>query len=68
MKVSELIEKLSKERPEEEVVIIMDDNRSGYYNIEFRPLLHAGPATFIDKDGFQRVRSVVMIPVVKKDN
>ena len=43
MKVSELLEKLSKERPEEEVVIIIDDNRSAYYNIEFRPLLHAGP-------------------------
>ena len=66
MRVDELIEVLSKERPDEEVMIIMNDNRSVYYNIEQRPLLHAGPIPVIDKDGYQRHRSVVMIPVVKK--
>ena len=66
MKVGELIEELQKERPEEEVVFVFDDDRFTYYRPEFKPFLHAGPEGFVDKDGFLRVRSVVMIAMKKK--
>ena len=66
MKVGELIEELQKERPEEEVVFVFDDNRFEYYRPEFKPFLHAGPEGFVDEDGFSRVRSVVMIAIKKR--
>ena len=66
MKVGELIERLQKERPEEEVVFVFDENRFEYYRPEFKPFLHAGPEGFIDEDGFSRVRSVVMIAIKKR--
>ena len=63
MTVGELIERLKKERFDEEVVFVFDEDRFEYYRPEFRPFLHAGPEGFLDEDGFLRVRSIVMIPM-----
>ena len=38
MKVAELIERLQKERPEEEVVFVFDDNRFEYYRPEWQTI------------------------------
>jgi len=66
MTVGELIERLKKERSDEEVVFVFDDNRFEYYRPEFRSFLHAGPEDFVDEDGFRRTRSVVMIAIKKR--
>jgi hypothetical protein len=66
MTVGELIEKLKKERDDEEVVFVFDENRFEYYRPEFKSFLHAGPEAFVDEDGFSRVRSVVMIAIKKR--
>ena len=65
MKIKYLIEKLQRENPEEELVFILDDNRSQYYVVEFKPFLHAGPKKFIDKQGKEYTTSVVMIKAKK---
>tara|TARA_R100000353_G_scaffold173581_2_gene140091 strand:+ start:1080 stop:1286 length:207 start_codon:yes stop_codon:yes gene_type:complete len=61
MKVKVLIERLKKENPEEEVVFILDENRSEYHLLEWKPFLHAGPKEFIGKHGNKYFTSVVMI-------
>jgi len=65
MKVKHLIEKLQRENEEEEVVFIFNDERSEYHVIEHSPFLHAGPSTFIDKQGEAFKSSVVIIPIKK---
>jgi hypothetical protein len=64
MRVDEVIRLLQRETPDEEVVIILNDDRTKYYRLEYRPFLHAGPAPFIDEAGNPQSKSVVMIPVV----
>jgi hypothetical protein len=61
MKVKHMIEKLLRENQEEEVVFILDDDRSCYYIIEPKPFLHAGPRAFIDKKKQPFKSSVVMV-------
>jgi hypothetical protein len=65
MKVKYLIEKLQRENPDEEVVFIIDSNRSEYHVLEWKPFLHAGPKEFIDKQGEKYFTSVVMIKTKK---
>lgn len=65
MKVKYLIEKLQRENPDEEVVFIIDGNRSEYYALEWKPFLHAGPKEFIDKQGEKYFTSVVVIKAKK---
>ena len=67
MTVGELIERLKKERADEEIVFVFDENRFEYFRPQFRPFFHAGPEGFIDEDGFLRVRSVVMVPIKSKN-
>jgi hypothetical protein len=65
MKVKYLIEKLQRENPDEEVVFIIDGNRSEYHVLEWMPFLHSGPKEFIDKQGEKYFTSVVMIKTKK---
>ena len=66
MKVKVLIERLKRENPEEEVVFIVDGNRSEYYFIDWAPFLHSGPKNFIGKHGDKYFTSVVMIKAEKE--
>ncbi len=68
MRVDEVIRQLQREKPDEEVVIVFNDDRTKYYRIEYRPFLHAGPAPFKDEAGNKQVKSVVMIPVTRPKN
>tara|TARA_Y100001938_G_C8089238_1_gene434023 strand:- start:363 stop:578 length:216 start_codon:yes stop_codon:yes gene_type:complete len=68
MKVKELIRRLRKENPEEEVVFIVDDDRSSYYLLEFAPFLHAGPRKFKNKHGTTHMSSVVVIRALPPSN
>lgn len=61
MKVKHLIQKLNRENPDEEVVFILNGNRSAYYIIEGIPFLHAGPREFCNKRGEKYTQSVVLI-------
>jgi hypothetical protein len=61
MKVKHMIEKLLRENQEEEVVFILDDDRSHYYIIESKPFLHAGPHPFLDKKKQPIISSVVVV-------
>jgi hypothetical protein len=65
MKVKHLIQKLKRENPEEEVVFILDGNRSEYFVLVPLPFLHAGPKKFTDKQGNDYTTSVVMIKATK---
>tara|TARA_R110000824_G_scaffold267771_1_gene456567 strand:- start:309 stop:524 length:216 start_codon:yes stop_codon:yes gene_type:complete len=68
MRVAEVIKKLSKERPDEEVIIVMGEDRSNYYVLEDNHFLHAGPANFHDENGNHYFKSVVLLRVKKKTN
>jgi hypothetical protein len=64
MKVDKMIELLQKEHPDEEVYVAFEDDRHNYMKIIERPIfLHAGPKTFIDDDGIEQTRSVVIMTV-----
>lgn len=63
MIVSNVMQRLGRERDDEEVVIVFDDNRSKYYVIDEEPFLHAGPAHFNLKHGGTHYKSVVVIRV-----
>ena len=65
MKVKELIKYLEKENQEEEVVFILNDNRTEYHVIEYRPFLHAGPSRFTDREGKTFTSSVVIARIKK---
>jgi len=65
MKVQALIDRLKRENPEEEVVFIIDGNRSEYYVIDWAPFLHSGPKKFNAKHGGEYTASVVMIKTKK---
>ena len=67
MKGEHIESRLSKERPDEEVVIIIGDDTSKYYEIDLRPFLHAGPSNFKDSSGNEFKKSVVIIRVNAKD-
>ena len=60
MRVDEFIMRLKRERPDEEVVIVGGDS-SEYKIVDDQPFLHAGPALFVDKDGKQFSKSVVIV-------
>ena len=66
MKVSEVIKHLSREHPDEEVLIIMEDATDQQYVIEAKPFLHGGPQNFHDNNGNHYQSSVVMIRIHKK--
>ena len=61
MKVKELITRLQKEHPEEEVVFLGDEDKQ--YIIKEGQFLHAGPQNFVDKSGKKYVTSIVLIPI-----
>jgi hypothetical protein len=64
MKVDKMIELLQRENPDEEVYVSFEDDRHGYMKIIERPIfLHAGPKTFIDDDGVEQTRSVVIMTI-----
>ena len=63
MKVGNVIHRLSREREDEEVVLVFDNDRSKYYIIEELPFLHAGPQEFNLKHGGTHVKSVVAIRI-----
>jgi len=66
MRVDELIAQLQKERPDEEVVCILGEDTTNYHMIDERPLLHAGPSRFVDKNNKFYRKSVVIIRLKKK--
>ena len=61
MKVNELITRLQKEHPEEEVVFLGVEDKQ--YIIKKGHFLHAGPQNFVDKSGKKYVTSIVLIPI-----
>jgi hypothetical protein len=63
MKVHNVIQRLQREREDEEVVLIFDDNRAKYYIIEELPFLHGGPRKFKLKHGGTDTKSVVQIRI-----
>ena len=63
MKVSEVIKKLQQENPDEEVVMVINRDTSTYYTLLADHFLHAGPSRFVDKDGNEFSKSVVIIRV-----
>jgi len=63
MKVGNVIHRLAREREDEEVVLVFDNDRSKYYIIEELPFLHAGPQEFNLKHGGTHVKSVVAIRI-----
>ena len=64
MQVKELIQRLSKENPDEEVIFKVDSTDS--YLIKDGHFLHAGPQSFKDTTGSHQIRSVVIINLKKK--
>jgi hypothetical protein len=68
MRVDEVIRRLKQERPDEEVIVVMGDDKSAYHVLEDKHFLHAGPANFHDKDGNHYFKSVVLLRVKKKTN
>ena len=67
MKVELVESRLSREHPDEEVVVIIGDDTSKYYEIDLRPFLHAGPVKFKDNSNKNFQKSVVIIRVNAKD-
>jgi hypothetical protein len=68
MKVKVLIERLKKENPEEEVFIVINDERTKYYKIQNTPAFyHAGPHTFLNVALEEETKSVVLIPIEVKE-
>jgi hypothetical protein len=61
MRVDEFIERLKREQPDEEVVVIVSGDSSEYKIVDDQPFLHGGPASFVDKDGNQFSKSVVIV-------
>mgnify|MGYP003114709977 FL=1 len=67
MRVDVVRKRLSREVPDEEVVFVIDNNTSDYYEVINEPFLHAGPSKFIDdatKEPFHK--SVVIVRLRKK--
>tara|TARA_R110002020_G_scaffold73742_7_gene189167 strand:- start:7211 stop:7414 length:204 start_codon:yes stop_codon:yes gene_type:complete len=67
MRIDELIKRLKKERPNEEVVVSIGDHTSDYYLIDERPFLHAGPKRFVDSEGKPFTASIVYLRLVEKE-
>jgi hypothetical protein len=68
MRVDEVIRRLKQERPDEEVFIVINGQRSKYYSIENTPAFyHAGPHTFKNVACEDETKSVVLIPIIIKD-
>ena len=68
MKVEEVIRRLKLERPDEEVFIIINDERTKYYKIQNTPAFyHAGPHTFLNIANEEETKSVVLIPIEVKE-
>jgi|APSaa5957512622_1039677.scaffolds.fasta_scaffold240878_2 hypothetical protein len=66
MKIGEVISRLEQEHSEEEIVFILqEDKKERYYVVDDQPFLHAGPANFIDKDGKEFSKSVVIVQIKK---
>ena len=65
MRVDEIIRRLQKENPDEEVVMVLEDEPR-YLVIDPRPFLHAGPTHFMGKGGTPYKKSVVILRVDKK--
>ena len=65
MRVDEVIRRLQQERPDEEVFIIINGERTKYYAIQNTPAFyHAGPHTFKNVACKEETKSVVLIPIV----
>lgn len=68
MNVSRVLKRLQKERRDEELVFIMQDDRGNYYTIDERPFLHGGPRWFLDNEGKPYWKSVVMVRLQEYEN
>lgn len=59
-----MIELLQKENPDEEVYVAFEDDRFNCMKIIERPIfLHAGPKNFVDDEGVEQERSVVIMTI-----
>jgi len=68
MRVDRMIELLQKERPDEEVYVAFEDDRFKYMKIIERPIfLHAGPKKFVDDNGIEQERSVVIMTIKRTE-
>jgi hypothetical protein len=68
MRVDEVIRRLKLERPDEEVFIVINGERTKYYKIQDTPaFFHAGPHTFINVANEEETKSVVLIPIEVKN-
>ena len=68
MRVDEVIRRLQQERPDEEVFIVINGQRTKYYAIQNTPAFyHAGPPTFKNVACEEETKSVVLIPIVVED-
>jgi hypothetical protein len=68
MRVDEVIRRLQQERPDEEVFIVINGQRTKYYAIQNTPsFYHAGPHTFKNVACEEETKSVVLIPIVVED-
>ena len=65
VRVDEVIRRLKQERPDEEVFIVVNNDRGKYYKIQNTPAFyHAGPYTFENVACIEETKSVVLIPIV----
>jgi hypothetical protein len=65
VRVDEVIRRLQQERPDEEVFIVINGERTKYYTIQNTPTFyHAGPHTFTNVACEEETKSVVLIPII----